>query len=50
LEFFSKFAIPYLEKSRVDDLDVHKRSVDTFIKGIKEPDTLERFKPAKNSV
>lgn len=45
-EFFENYALNYLMNSKkLDDLEIHLKSIFPFIQGINDPDTLERFKP-----
>jgi hypothetical protein len=46
LLFFEDYALIYLMNSKkLDDLDIHLRSIRPFILGINEPSSLNRFKP-----
>lgn len=46
LLFFQDYSLIYLMNSKkLDDLEIHLRSVWPFILGINDPSTLKRFKP-----
>jgi hypothetical protein len=46
LTFFQDFAMIYLMNSKkLDDLEIHLRSIQPFILGINKPESLQRFKP-----
>ncbi|KAL4485412.1 hypothetical protein ABPG72_008280 [Tetrahymena utriculariae] len=45
-DFFENFSFVYLMNSRkISDLEIHLRSIHTYLAGINNPDSLERFKP-----
>ncbi|EAR84962.4 hypothetical protein TTHERM_00585200 (macronuclear) [Tetrahymena thermophila SB210] len=45
-DFFENFSFVYLINSRkISDLEIHLRSIHTYLAGINNPDSLERFKP-----
>ncbi len=44
--FFEDYAMIYLMNSKkLDDLEIHLRSIWPFIIGINDPETLTRFRP-----
>lgn len=45
-DFFENFAFIYLlNTKKISDIEIHLRSIHTYLAAINNPDSLERFKP-----